>query len=152
VTLSRKGVKSRARRHKLRSIGTKASTHVDRLRAANADLKKKLAEALEQQAATSEVLGVISRSPGDLEPVFQAMLANATKLCGAEFGILNLDDGDVSRIAAVYNVPPALAAARREKDREFGIKLLVKCQTASAQAFAVRSSINPSCMQLSHRP
>ena len=38
------------------------------------------------------------------------MLANATRLCGAEFGILNLDDGDVLRIAALYNVPPALGA------------------------------------------
>src|SRR5262244_2907658 len=71
-----------------------------------------LSEALEQQTATSEVLQVISRSPGELEPVFEAMLANATRLCGAEFGILNLDDGDTSRIAAVYNVPPALAATQ----------------------------------------
>ena len=70
-----------------------------------------LSEALEQQTATSEVLQVISSSPGELEPVFETMLTNATRLCGAEFGILNLDDGDVSRIAAVYNVPPALAAA-----------------------------------------
>src|SRR5262249_41277153 len=71
-----------------------------------------LSEALEQQTATSEVLGVISRSPGELEPVFQAMLANATRLCGAEFGALEVDDGDGSRIAAVYNVPPALAATQ----------------------------------------
>jgi GAF domain-containing protein len=71
-----------------------------------------LSEALEQQTATSEVLQVISSSPGELQPVFEAMLANATRLCGAEFGILNLDDADVSRIAAVYNVPPALAAAQ----------------------------------------
>ena len=69
-----------------------------------------LSEALEQQTATSEVLQVISNSVGELQPVFDAMLANATRLCGAEFGILNLDDGDVLRIAAVYNVPPALAA------------------------------------------
>ena len=150
--MSLKGAKSPTRGRELRSTGTKAGTRAGRTRETRAELERKLAEALEQQAATSEVLQVISSSPGELEPVFQAMLAKATKLCGAEFGILNLDDGDVSRIAAVYNVPPALAAARREKDREFGIKLLVKCQTASAQAFAVRSSINPCCMQLSHRP
>jgi signal transduction histidine kinase/putative methionine-R-sulfoxide reductase with GAF domain len=69
-----------------------------------------LSEALEQQTATSEVLGVISSSPGELEPIFQAILANATRLCGAHFGVLEVDDGDGSRIAAVYNVPPALAA------------------------------------------
>ena len=71
---------------------------------------RELSEALEQQTATSEVLQVISNSVGDLEPIFDAMLANATRLCGAEFGILNLDDGDVLRIAALYNVPPALGA------------------------------------------
>jgi signal transduction histidine kinase/DNA-binding response OmpR family regulator len=73
---------------------------------------RELREALEQQTATSEVLQVISSSPGELEPVFETMLANATRLCGAEFGILNLDDGEVLRIAAVYNVPPALAATQ----------------------------------------
>ena len=56
------------------------------------------------------MLQVISNSVGDLQPIFDAMLANATRLCGAEFGILNLDDGDVLRIAALYNVPPALGA------------------------------------------
>jgi signal transduction histidine kinase len=71
-----------------------------------------LTEALQQQTATSEVLSVISSSPGELEPVFQAMLENATRICGAEFGLLYLDDGDLTRIAATYNVPRALAAAQ----------------------------------------
>jgi signal transduction histidine kinase/putative methionine-R-sulfoxide reductase with GAF domain len=70
---------------------------------------KELAEALEQQTATSEVLTVISTSAGELESVFQAMLENATRLCGAKFGALSLYDGDRFRNVAVYNVPPAFA-------------------------------------------
>src|SRR5262249_36146138 len=96
----------------LRSKTTKARTRVDRLRAANADLKKKLAEALEQQTATSEVLQVISSSPGDLEPVFVSMLTNATRLCGAKFGTLYLCEGEGLRIVAMHNAPPAYAKAR----------------------------------------
>ena len=71
-----------------------------------------LTEALEQQTATSEVLQVISSSPGELEPVFEAMLANATRLCDARFGILSLYDGDAFRNVAFYNVPPAYADIR----------------------------------------
>src|SRR6478609_3053458 len=57
-------------------------------------------EALEQQAATSEVLKVIGSSPGDLEPVFNTMLANATRICEAKIGVLYLRDGDDLRFAA----------------------------------------------------
>src|SRR6516165_3358750 len=68
-----------------------------------------LAEAVEQQAATSEILHVILSSPGNLQTVFETILANATRLCGAKFGTLNLYDGDVFRNAAVYNVPSPFA-------------------------------------------
>jgi GAF domain-containing protein len=68
---------------------------------------RELSEALEQQTATSEVLGVISSSPGELEPVFQAMLANAVRICEAKFGTLYLREGDAFRAAALHNAPPA---------------------------------------------
>src|SRR5262249_20827305 len=69
-----------------------------------------LSEALEQQTATSEVLGVISSSAGELDPVFQAMLANATRICEAKFGILFRFESDGTvRAAAMRGVPPAFA-------------------------------------------
>ena len=68
-----------------------------------------LADLLEQQTATSEVLRVISTTPGELEPVFQTMLENATRICGANFGVLNLFDGDCIIPVAYHNVPPAYA-------------------------------------------
>jgi GAF domain-containing protein len=74
---------------------------------------QELSESLEQQTATSEVLKVISSSPGELEPVFQAMLESATRLCAAKFGNLYLCEGDAFRTTAMYNVPPAFAEARR---------------------------------------
>jgi GAF domain-containing protein len=68
-----------------------------------------LSESLEQQTATSEVLKVISSSPGELEPVFQAMLTNATRICEANFGVLNLHENGVLRVGAMHNVPLAFA-------------------------------------------
>src|SRR5262249_2148458 len=70
---------------------------------------KELTESLEQQTATSEVLQVISSSPGELEPIFQTMLGNATRICEAAFGALLLYDGDNFRRVAIHNPPPAFA-------------------------------------------
>ena len=72
-----------------------------------------LTEALEQQTATSEVLQVISSSPGELEPVFATMLANAVRICDAKFGNIFRWDGDVLRLIATHNTPPAFAEVRR---------------------------------------
>ncbi len=72
-----------------------------------------LSESLEQQTATSEVLQVISSSPGELEPVFRKMLENATRVCGANFGVMHLWDGDSFNVAADYNMPPAFTALRQ---------------------------------------
>ena len=67
-----------------------------------------LTESLEQQTATSEVLEVISASTGELEPLFQKMLENATRICGAHFGTMNLYDGDIYQNVAMHNVPDAI--------------------------------------------
>ena len=72
-----------------------------------------LTEALEQQTATSEVLQVISSSPGDLQPVFATMLENAARICSAKFGNIYRWDADGLHLAATYNTPPAFAEARR---------------------------------------
>jgi GAF domain-containing protein len=72
-----------------------------------------LSESLEQQTATSEVLRVISSSPGELGPVFDAMLANAVRICNARFGNLLLFDGHDMRMAAMHNAPRAYEDARR---------------------------------------
>jgi signal transduction histidine kinase/putative methionine-R-sulfoxide reductase with GAF domain len=92
-----------------------------KLQESYADLEQKveqrtheLSEALEQQTATSEVLSVISSSPGELEPVFQAMLENAIRLCEAQTGNLFLYDGEDFRTAALHGASPAYAEARRQ--------------------------------------
>ena len=76
-----------------------------------AALRRELGEALERQTATSEVLQVISSTPGELQPVFKSLLENATRVCGAKFGTMHLLEGDMVRRVALYNVPPAYAEA-----------------------------------------
>src|SRR3984957_10601155 len=77
-----------------------------------ARLSRELSEALEQQKATSDLLQVISGSPGNLDPVFQAMLENAVGICGANFGNMFLYEDNAFRTVAMYNAPEAYEKAR----------------------------------------
>ena len=79
----------------------------------NTRLLNELRESLQQQTATADVLKVISSSPGELEPVFNAMLENATRICDAEFGTLYLREADAFRAVAIHNAPPAYVQARK---------------------------------------
>ncbi|MGA8696804.1 MAG: GAF domain-containing protein, partial [Xanthobacteraceae bacterium] len=81
----------------------------------NTRLLNELRQSLEQLTATANVLGIISSSPGELEPVFQAILENATRICEAKFGTLFRFDGDAFRVAAGVGTPPELAEFERRR-------------------------------------
>jgi GAF domain-containing protein len=88
-------------------------------------------EALERETATADVLRVISSSPGELELVFESMLQNAVRICGAKFGNLMLREGDAFRIGATHGAPPAYVDyLRRERvfptDPRLGLGLVVR--------------------------
>src|SRR5262245_4479677 len=91
------------------NFGAQAVIAIENARLLNElrDRTAELGESLDQQTATSEVLGVISSSPGELEPVFQAMLANAVRICEANFGVLFRHDRVTFHPAAWLDVPPA---------------------------------------------
>jgi signal transduction histidine kinase len=100
----------------LEALANQFNDMAAQLQESYADLEKKvelrtreLSEALEQQTATAEVLRVISGSPGDLEPVFDAILSNATRICEAQFAVLRRIDRDSFETVATRGVPPAFA-------------------------------------------
>jgi hypothetical protein len=79
-----------------------------------ARLTRERDEALEQQTASFEVLGVISSSAGEVQRVFQSILEKATRICGAAFGSMLLTEADGFRRVALHNAPPALAGLHHQ--------------------------------------
>jgi GAF domain-containing protein/anti-sigma regulatory factor (Ser/Thr protein kinase) len=97
----------------------------------NTRLFNELRESLQQQTATADVLKVISSSPGELKPVFNAMLENAVRICGAKFGNLMLREGDAFRVGATHGAPRAYVDYLRNEQvfrTNPGLAQLVKTQ------------------------
>ena len=113
MTLSRKGAKSRIGGRKLRSTGAKAKTRVARKRRSPPDLqqqldacRRELAESLQQQTATADVLKVISRSAFDLQTVLDTLVGSATRLCQASASAIWRPRDDSYQLAASYGLGP----------------------------------------------
>ncbi|MEA3059457.1 MAG: hypothetical protein QOE50_869, partial [Sphingomonadales bacterium] len=104
-----------------------------------------LSESLAQQTATSEVLQVISSSPGELDPVFQTMLENATRICEAAFGSMLLYEGGQFRRVAIHNPPPAYAEHAKKEPLVQGNEKTLLAMVESKRAVQVddMATVNP---------
>jgi class 3 adenylate cyclase len=127
---------------------------LNELRQRTTDLTERtadLTEALEQQTATSEVLQVISSSPGDLEPVFATMLEKAVRICDATFGNIYRWDGTALHLIATHNTPPAFVEALRRSPsrRMMAIKKFAHIADAAAsEAYAERHPATVAAVEL----
>src|SRR5262249_4259588 len=109
---TRPKTKRRRGRPRRRTATVKSSRTGDKKTAL---LARELSESLEREKATSEVLGIISSSPTDLKPVFKAILANATRICEAKFGVLYRFDGKAFHFAAEVGTPPEMVEAQKRR-------------------------------------
>jgi GAF domain-containing protein/anti-sigma regulatory factor (Ser/Thr protein kinase) len=115
-------VKAEAKRPLARKAPTKEAPGVH-------ELEKRLAEALEQQAATAEILKVISSSPTDIQPVLDAVAESAARLCGASDVIIRRVDGDVTRVAAHIGSVPVHGAGRPVTERSVSSRVIRERRT-----------------------
>ena len=144
-----KGRRRKMPEPKRRNAPKTASSSAPMQDAEVARLTRELNEALERQAATSEVLEVISGSPGDLQPVFEAMLANAVRICDATFGNIYRWDGNAFSLVATHNTPLAYAEARRRSpvrpnpNNIFGLMVATKAVAHVPDAAEERERGNP---------
>jgi two-component system, NtrC family, sensor kinase len=137
----------------IRSFADQAVIAIENVRLLEAEQQRtgELTESLEQQTATSKVLEVISSSPGDLQPVFEAMLENAVRICQAKFGNIYRCDGHALHLVATHNTPAAFAEARRRSpfranpETPFGRMIATKTaiQVANLAAEQVYTERNP---------
>ena len=133
--MSRKGAKSPTRGRKLRSTGTKARARVSRIREPRADLEKKLAEALEQQKATAEILRIISTSPTELQSVLEVVARSAAHFCKADdVTIFELDGQELRATAHWGPIPQVIgfeypACVGTSQHAPFSSVSLSKCST-----------------------
>jgi hypothetical protein len=98
----------------LTTFADQAAIAIENVRLFKAEQQRtrELSKSLNQQTATSEVLQVISSSPGELEPMFATMLEKAIRICEAKFGNIHRWDGEALHLVATHNLPPAFADAR----------------------------------------
>ena len=145
----------------LKTFADQAAIAIENARLFEAEQQRtrELGESLEQQTATSEVLSVISSSPGELEPVFQAMLENATRICEAKFGTMYFREGDGFRAVAMHGAPSAYVESRLQKlvqpgpatgiGRVLQTKQAVQIEDASGdQGYSERDPMRVSAVEL----
>jgi GAF domain-containing protein/sensor histidine kinase YesM len=143
----------------LEALANQFNDMAGRLEESYADLEKKvedrtkeLTESLEQQTATSEVLGVISRSPGDLDSVFNSMLENANRICGADFGVMSLYENDVWRPVGLRSTPPKFAEWLLAEPRRWGPETALGRLEATKQLVHIDDVKADSVYQVQHNP
>ncbi len=112
---SSKVAKARSRKAKILKAARRSNSSFAGQQTEVSRLRRERDEALERETATTEVLGLISKSPGNLELVFRSILENATRICQANFANLHFYDGDAFRVVAMHNAPPEWAEVVRHR-------------------------------------